>query len=228
MAKSKEKNKALKLRQRGESINDIAKKLKVSKSTVSLWCRNISLNPKQIKRLVEKQKIGSYSGRLKFLEKIRDKRIKEVAKLKKEGLKEVGKVNKRDIFIAGIAMYVSEGATSPSKEEVSFYNSDPKIILFILKWFKKICKISDDRFAIQIRINEIHKKRIKKVENYWSELTGIPLSQFTKTILIKVKNKKIYPNHNTYYGTVRVMVHRGVQLRRKINGWIEGLLKAPV
>jgi len=228
MAKFKEKNKALKLRRKGESINDIAKKLKVSKSIVSLWCRDISLSPRQIKRLVEKQKIGSYRGRLKFLERVRNKRIKEAARLRKEGLKEIGKLSRRDIFIAGIAMYLSEGTTFPSKEEVSFSNSDPKVILFILKWFEEICGISNDRFAIQIRINKIHKKRIKKVENYWSKLTGIPLSQFTKTILIKVKNKKIYPNHNIYYGTVRVMVHRGTQLRRKINGWIEGLLNLPV
>lgn len=48
MAKSKEKNKALKLRQQGESIKKIAKKLKIAKSTISLWCRDIELTPEQI------------------------------------------------------------------------------------------------------------------------------------------------------------------------------------
>lgn len=50
MAKSKEKNKALILRQNGESIKDIAKRLKISKSTVSLWCRDIKLTSEQIKK----------------------------------------------------------------------------------------------------------------------------------------------------------------------------------
>jgi len=228
MARLKEKNKALKLRQKGKSIKEIAKELNIAKSTVSVWCRNISLTSEQIKKLAAKQLSGSYKGRLKFLERIRNERIKETARLRKEGLKEISKINRRDLFIAGIAMYVSEGVTSSSKDEVSFSNSDPKIILFILRWFKEICKVDNSRFAIQIRINKIHKKRVKEVENYWSEVVGIPLTQFTKTILIETKSKKIYPNYNKHYGTVRVMVHRGTQLRRKVNGWIEGLLKLPV
>ena len=229
MANITKKFRAQKLRQKGWSISEIAGKLEMHKSgSISKWCRDIILTPEQIERLAKKQESGSYKGRMKFLERIRKTRIKETARLRKEGIKEVGKLKKRDLFIGGIAMYWSEGFTSPSGEEVSFCNSDPKMILFMLKWFKEICGVSDDRVAIQIRINKIHKNRIKEVENYWSKLTGIPLSQFTKTILIKTKSKKIYPNYNSHYGTIRITIHQGTQLRRKINGWIEGLMKLPV
>jgi len=67
-----------------------------------------------------------------------------------------------------------------------------------------------------------HRKRIKELENFWSNLMSIPLSQFTKTVLIKTRTKKIYSNNN-HYGTVRVTVRKGTQLRRRIIGWIEGL-----
>ena len=50
MARFKEKNKALLLRKKGESINDIAKKIKVSKSIVSRWCRDIKLTSEQIEK----------------------------------------------------------------------------------------------------------------------------------------------------------------------------------
>ena len=225
MARFKEKNKALLLRKKGESINDIAKKIKVSKSIVSRWCRDIKLTSEQIEKLHKKMMAGSYRGRMKFLEKIRKARKEETIKLKKEGLKEVGKLSKRDLFIGGIAMYWSEGTRSLNAEQTSFSNSDPKMILYILEWFREICGVSMDRFVLQIRINKIHKKRIKEIENYWSKLTKIPINQLTKTILINSIARKIYLKPNNHYGTVRISVRRGVKIRRKIIGWIDGLMK---
>jgi transcriptional regulator with XRE-family HTH domain len=228
MAKIQEKIKAQALRRRGQSINEIAQELNISKSTVSIWCRNISLTPGQIKRLVRKQTSKSYEGRLKGLEKIRQKRLQEVELLRKEGIKEIKKLNKREFLIAGVAIYWSEGYTAPVNYEVGFTNSDPKMILFMLEWFKKCCKVSDDRFSLRVGINEIHKDRIREVEKYWSQLTKIPLSQFNKISLKKTKIKKIYENHNEHYGTLRIKVRKGTRLRRKIDGWIEGLTRSKI
>lgn len=225
MANVLEKNKALNLRYKGKSINEIAKKLSLPKSTVGVWCRNIKLGEEQIKRLAKRQKSGSYKGRMKFLEKIRKDRLFQTKKLKQEGLDEIKYINKRDLFIAGIAMYLSEGATSENNEEVSFTNSDYRAVIFMKKWFNEICGVLNDRFIIRIRINKIHRNKISGAENYWSKTIGVPLSQFSKTILIKSKSKKIFPENNIYYGTIRLKVKRGTQLRRKINGWVEGLLK---
>ena len=228
MAKIQEKIKAQELRQKGWSINEIAQKLNTSKSTTSVWCRDISLTPIQIQRLVEKQTSKSYKGRLKGLEKIRQKRLQEVKFLRKEGIKEIKKLNKKEFLIAGIAIYWSEGYTAPVNYEVGFTNSDPKMVLFMLEWFKNCCKVSNDRFSLRVGINEIHKDRVKKVEKYWSQLTEIPLSQFNKVSLKKTKIKKIYKNHNEHYGTLRIKVRQGTRLRRKIDGWIEGLISSKI
>lgn len=225
MANILEKNKALILRRKGKSISEIAKKLSVPKSTIGVWCRNIKLGREQIKRLADRQISGSYKGRIKFLEKIRSERLLQTKKLRAEGLDEIKNISRRDLFIGGIAMYLSEGATSECSEEVSFTNSDFRTVLFMKKWFMNICGISTDRFVIQVRINEAHKDRIEVAEKYWSKTIGVPLNQFTKTILIKSKSRKIYPKDNVYYGTIRLKVRQGTQLRRKINGWVEGLLK---
>jgi len=219
------KNKALDLRRRGKSIAEISEVLSAPKSTIGAWCRNIKLGKKQIERLARRQESGSYKGRIKFLENVRSERLLQTKRLRLEGFNEVGNINKRDLFIAGIGMYLSEGSTSESNEEVSFTNSDGKVVLFIKRWFKEICGVLDDRFIIQVRINKSHRDRIEDAENYWSRLTAVPLNQFSKTVLIKSKSKKIYPEDNIYYGTVRLKVRQGTQLRRKINGWVEGLLK---
>jgi len=222
------KNKAIYLRKKGNSLNEISQKLNIPKSTVSIWCRHTLLNPRQIQRLVKKQKFGSYKGRMRFLKRIRVQKIEEVKRLKKKGLDEVGKLNKRDLFIAGVAMYWSEGYTYSGGEQVGFTNSDPKMILFILKWLEKICEIPKTNLALQVKINKIHKNRIREVERFWSNITKIHLGQFNKTVLIQSKVKKYYLNYCNHYGTLRITVHKGTSLRRKINGWIEGLTRGLV
>ncbi len=229
MVRIKKKLLAQELRREGYSISEIAKKLNMHKSgTISKWCRDIPLTLEQIERLTKKQQSGSYKGRMIAVEKLRKARMKEVKLMRKEGLKEIGKLSKRDLFISGVGIYWSEGETHSASDQLSFTNSDPKMVLLMLKWFKEICKVPEDKFSLQIRINKIHKSRVKETENYWSKLTGIPLSQFTKTVLIKTKSKKIYPNPDTYFGTLRILVHQGTRLRRKIHGWIEGLVKRTV
>ena len=217
------------LRRKGLSIGEIAVRLWMQNSgSISKWCRDIVLTPQQIERLTARQESGSYKGRIIATENLRKVRLKEAESMRREGLKEIGSINKRDLFIAGLGMYWSEGETYPGSDRLSFINSDPKMILFILKWFKEICKVPNDKFSLQVKINKIHKRRAEDIENFWSKLTGLPLAQFTKTILIKAKSRKIYPNPNEYFGTLRITVREGTKLRRKVNGWLEGLAKMPV
>ncbi|TSC74890.1 MAG: Uncharacterized protein G01um101430_707 [Parcubacteria group bacterium Gr01-1014_30] len=216
------------LRRSGWSIGEIAKELDMLKSgSISKWCRDIVLTPEQIERLSERQTSGSYKGRMVAAERLRADRLREVKLTREEGLKDIGKLSKRDLFIGGLGMYWSEGETYPGSDRLSFINSDPKMILFMFKWFKEICGVSDNKFSLQVKINEIHKNRAGEIESYWSKLINIPLTQFTKTILIKAKSKKIYPNPDEYFGTLRITVRQGTKLRRKLNGWLEGLANLP-
>lgn len=224
MVKFRDKFRVRQLRLKGQSIWEIAQKLDLAKSSVSYWCRDIQLTKKQIQRLAEKQLSGSYKGRLISVEKKRKKRLAEIEYFKIEGIKKIGKLNMREMLLTGLGIYWGEGDKSSSN--VALTSSSPKIILFMLKWFKKICEISKKDFTLRIGLNESHKHRTKKVEKFWSVLTKLPLNQFTKTTLIKTKNKKIYSNPNQYYGTLRISIRRSTCLRRKILGWIEGLITA--
>jgi len=219
MAKFKEKIKAQKLRHKGQSIKEIAKKLKVSKGTVSIWCRGIHLTKKQIARLDERQRRGGYKGRIKGARIQRERYLKKVEELKKEGAKEIKKLNKRDLLIAGIGLYWGEGNKTGSM--VRFHNSDPQTIRFMMKWFKEIYHIPTERFAMYININETHKNRLGEVKKYWSRVTGISLKQFRKPILIKAKNKKIYANFHEHFGTLTIRINKSSNLFYKIQGYID-------
>ena len=221
MAKFKERIKVRQLRLEGASINDIAQKLGLSKSTVSYWCKDIRLSPQQIEKLVQRQLSASYKGRLKAVEKKRFNRLQEIEQLKWSGRKEIGKLNKREFLMAGLGIYWGEGYKSLTTAAIT--SSDLKIILFMLKWFKETCQIPAKDLIFRVGLNASHKHRVQVVEKYWSEKTGIPLNQFTKTTLIKTITKKIYSHPDNYYGTLRVCVRRSSRLQRKILGWIEGL-----
>lgn len=226
MAKTKEKNKALKLRQKGKSIKDIAKRLKISKSTVSLWCRDVELTPEQIQRLHEKMVKSGYKGRMKGARIQYERRLKKINEWKKRGIERIGRLSNRDLLIVGIALYWGEGAKKT--RGVSFSNSDPEMIKFMIKFFRKVWKIDKSRFTAYIGINKIHKNRIEEVENYWSRITNIPREQFTKTSLIKAKNKKNYKNFPVHYGTLTIRIRKSAELYYQIIGLTEGLVKARV
>lgn len=222
MAKIFLKEKARVLRHNGESIGQIAIKLNVSKSSVSYWCRDISLSKTQINKIYNNAKEVSVRSLLIFSEKKRKERIKSTKLFSQLGEKDVGILSKRDLLIVGLGLYWGEGYKS-GNEEMAFTNSDPGMIKLLIRWLKEIYKIDKSSLICRISINQIHKSRENKLIEYWTNITGIPKHQFTKTSFIKAKIKKIYKNNNDYYGVLRVKVRNAVNLRRRVLGSISRL-----
>lgn len=67
-SKIKEQILARKLRSKGLSLKEISNKLNVSKSSVSMWVREVNLGEEQIKKIWERERIGGIKGRQKSLE----------------------------------------------------------------------------------------------------------------------------------------------------------------
>lgn len=224
MAKTLEKEQAIKLRKCGESISTIAKILKVSKGTVSYWCKDIPLTPIQKNKLIKKSK---HAGRAKLIQINEQKRVERLQKdsLEKQiGAEKVKNYNKRDLLFLGIGLYWGEGYKTPNTE-FGFTNSDPHMIQIYMKWLLETFNIKTKDLILRVSINEIHKKRSEDVENFWSRITQIPKSQFTKISLIQTKTKKQYANPEKHYGTLRIKVRRGKNLRNQILGIIEEISK---
>src|SRR3989338_4787727 len=99
--KYKEKILAVKLRNKGLSYRAILKKIKVSKSTLSIWLREIELTDEQKNKLLNKMEKVRYEiakrkvdMRKKITKEIIAKAEKETALLKKDPL-----------FFVGLALY---------------------------------------------------------------------------------------------------------------------------
>lgn len=224
MAKSLLRIKARKMRAKGESVKKIARKLNVSKSSASLWVRDIILSVEQLERLRKRRLKGGELGRLRSSLKQKEKRLRLIEESKRIGIKKMRNLTEREFLIAGIALYWAEG--TKKTRDVEFCNSDPKLIKFMIGWLKRNFGLKTGDLKCYVGINEIHRPREEIVKKYWSDVTGIPLEQFRKTSFKKVKNKKIYANFNEHYGTLAVNVVKPARFYYKILGLIEGLFEA--
>ncbi len=218
--------KARDLRKRGVSVKKIAKYLDISKSTVSLWVRDIILSVEQLEALRKSSLDGAERGRLKNSLLQKNKRIKMMEEFKKMGIEKIGYLTERELLIAGIAFYWGEGYKKGRR--LNFCNSDPAMLIFFLEWLKICFEVDPQDVKCRVGINEIHKKREQIVKEYWSKICGIPLNQFTATSFKKVQNKKVYDNFNNHYGTLSIEVRQPARFYGKIIGLIEGLSQANV
>ncbi len=221
MAKSLLRLEARKLRRKGVSVRKIAQFLSVPKSTTSLWVRDIILTVEQFETLQQVKLKGSELGRLKGAFKQKQERLKLMEGFANQGIKLLSNLTEREFLIAGIALYWGEGGKK--NRRIEFCNSDPRMIKFFIRWLQNCFSVKIEVLRGYIGINGIHLKRENVVKQYWSKLTGIPLSQFRKTYFKKAANKKVYENFNEHYGTLNVRVAKSAALYYKVMGLIEAL-----
>lgn len=123
---------------------------------------------------------------------------------------------------AGVALYWAEGSKAENTALI-FVNSDPNMILFMFKWFQKVGEVSIEDFKPQVFINAVHAYRIDDVLRFWSNLLDLPVSSFLKTYFSKAVQKKVYENHDRYYGILRLRIRKGTFLKYKIIALIDNL-----
>lgn len=215
MAKFKKRLMAIELRRNGLSIGVIAKKLHVSKASASVWCRNIKLTNSQKNSLIKN--LGAQINK--------QKKIDIVNHYDNIAIKDIGSLTSRDIIIASAALYWAEG--SKKENRFTFVNSDPNMVKFMFIFLTKILKINKNDIKLTIQINIIHKPRINKVLTFWLTLLQLPSSSLNKPYYVNTVLKKVYPNHDSYYGVLRLRVLKGSNIQYRVLGLI-GALKAGV
>lgn len=214
-----ERNKAVALRSTGMSIREIAKDLDVAKASVSVWVREIKLTNKQ------KQKITAKGVSVEVVERRRTTRLLRTEKRRdfvmQSAANMLGKLTKRDLWIAGTALYWGEGSKT-NKGAARVANSDPAVIALMMRYFRVVCGVSEAKF--RGHVHTFSHLNADRAEQYWSEVSGIPRSQFYKTYVkssVASKNKK----DSLPYGTFDIYVN-DTKLFLTIMGWIKKLSSA--
>ncbi len=176
---------ARELRRRGFTYSEISKTLGVDipKSTLSHWVSNVLLTPEQQQRITEKDREaatrgrvgGAWGGAAGFNREMKRRRI-EAAKAQAAPIIERLAGNKEALLLMASALYMGEG--TKADDQFSIANSDPRIIQAWLAILRSWFDIDERKFRCQLMLTEGMNENALKI--YWSEITGIPVSQFTK------------------------------------------------
>lgn len=219
--KLEQKKIAQKLRSQGFPYSEIRKKVSVSKSTISLWCRDVILTVDQLERIRKKSLEGAERGRIIGAKKQQASRIKRTQELFLQGRKQIGRMTKRDRFMAGVGLYLGDGVKGD--REVGFSNSNPKVIEFMIRWFREFCTIPEDKFRGHLWIHEgLNEMTARK---YWSKTTKIPLGQFNKSYIAKNKSRSRKIRKQLHKHGVFAIRASDSTVQRQILGWLGGILR---
>ena len=187
------------MRKEGASYSQIKEKLKVSKSSLSLWLHEMPLPEKRLRELRDWNVVRIE----RFRNTMRRKREGRWAEVRKRAAKDIRTLSKRELLIAGLFLYWGEG-TKTSVASTSISNTDPAMILFFVNW---LMALGVPKSRLRVHMHFYADMDIKSELHYWSKTLDLPLSSFTKPY-IKTSNRSnlSYPQKFTH-GTCNLMYH---------------------
>lgn len=183
------KDNVISLRSQGYSFTEIAENLHLPRGTVYSWAHTIVLDQDAQIRIAKLRQDGREKTKKWFRNKneIKQQEIKSEASA---ALSQV-KLTTPQIQLLTSLLFWAEG--SKSLANISFMNSDPVMISVFLKLLRTGFPLNESKFRVLLHLHEYHDE--PKMISYWSTITGIPTSQFTKTYLKPHTKKRKHPNY---------------------------------
>lgn len=168
--KVKEQEAARRLRAKGCTLNEIVRALGVSKSSASLWVRDVEFTPRL--------PLGNrnHGPRNRPPNALQRRKQEEIERSDEEGRRRLRQLSDDEFLVAGAALYAAEG--SKTDGGVAFANTDVRMIAFFCSWLRHFYKVDESRLRLKLYLHE--GLDLEAAEAFWSELTGVPISQFRK------------------------------------------------
>ena len=168
---------AIKMRKRGLSIVVIERKLKINKSTLSGWFKNIQLSPEKRARLED--------SKIKALQRARAKATKWHNEAKKErlifaekdakALLSIIDLKQKSILELALAMlYWGEGFKKNS--ETSMGNSDPVMLNLFIHILRVVYAVPTSQMRCELFLRADQDPVEMKL--YWSKALDLPIENF--------------------------------------------------
>jgi DNA-binding MarR family transcriptional regulator len=187
----------------GVPIKEIARRLGVAPSSVSLWVRDVELTAAQRQELLRRN--PAYNRQLSGTTiQAANRRRERIA------YQETGRSLARqgDSFhAAGCMLYRAEG--EKNRNALRFYNSDPEMVRFFVGFLKRYFDLSDDEIQIRCNLFADHVRRQHEIEQFWLDVAQLSERSLGRSSVNAYsrhsKRKRI---NRLPYGTVRVTVCR--------------------
>lgn len=201
--KAPERIEARRLRREGRAIKDIARRVGVSQSSVSVWVRDIELTLEQNRRLQE-------SNGLHFRQILAREALSERHRQRRRDAQMEGRRCARagDAFhAAGCMLYWAEG--SKNRNTVRITNSDPEVLRLFVRFLRRYFEITDENIRVTCNLFADHLETQKEVEQFWLDQLELSHSSLCKSVVnVYSKYSKKKRANRLPYGTCRVSVSR--------------------
>ncbi|MBP0459210.1 hypothetical protein [Streptomyces montanisoli] len=218
-AKDDLRDRARELRLKGLTYDQIQIELGCSKSSISLWVRDL---PKPERRDAKEQAKLASRKRWDHELAVRDEARQHTKQI---AAAEIGTMTDRDLFLTGVALYWAEGSKDKAysrRECAIFINSDPGVIRVYLAWLDLLC-VARERLRFRVAIHE--SADVPAAEQYWAALAGIEPSSLERVTLKKHNPKTTRKNvGESYRGCLVIRVLQSADLYRRIEGWWSGIV----
>ncbi|MEU5661287.1 hypothetical protein [Streptomyces longwoodensis] len=220
-AKDDLRARARELRLQGRTYDQIQLELGVSKSSISLWVRDL---PKPERRAPAEQARLASRKRWEHELAVRDERRQRTKAVARA---EIGGLSDRELFLVGVGLYWAEGGKDKPynrREAVQFVNSDPGMIRMFLAWLD-LLGVERERLRHRVMIHATGD--VSGAERYWADLVGVDVSALQRTTIKKHNPKTVRKNvGENYRGCLVICVLQGAELYRRIEGWWSGMVVA--
>lgn len=220
-AKDDLRQRARELRLQGWTYGEIQAELGCSKSSVSLWVRD--LPRPEPKCSPEEQRARMNAG----LARLRAAQEQNRTATKRAAAAAIGVLTKRELFIAGVALYWAEGAKDKPhrrSEVLQFINSDPNVIRLFLRWLD-LLEVPRSRLTLRVSIHETAD--VESAENFWADVVGVDVAAFSRATLKKHNPRTVRKNTgDAYRGCMVIYVRQSADLYRRMEGAWCGIVGA--
>ncbi len=218
MVRNQEKfEQALQLRTRGFTLEDIAKYVAVSKSTISKWLKNNAISAEITKQ--NKRRAGQENAkRLKLMSKTRTlERTLRYKEMELSAETEFKHYKRNPLFVAGLMTYASLGDITDERSirlTTARMMAHKTFISFTVEYLG----VPKPKIKLWLLLYTDHNEEtcMKK----WHKVTTLPYAQFHKNQVIKGK-----PKHKTLHHGVGNTVIGSKAVKKKLVRWIVLLTK---
>ncbi|MET9378375.1 hypothetical protein ABZX98_30300 [Streptomyces sp. NPDC002992] len=220
-AKDALRDRARELRLQGMTYDQIQLELGCSKSSISLWVRDLP-KPERTRTREEASAIARKGWAVTL-----QRREEERRRAKQAAASSIGDLSERELFLLGVALYWSEGTKDKPharRERVAFVNSDPDMVVMFIAWLD-LLGIDRARHTYHVMIHE--SADVASAEKYWCELIGADIKSFGKTTLKRHNPKTVRKNvGDEYRGCLVIHIRKSADLYRRIEGAWCGIVGA--
>ena len=159
-----ERERARELRAQSWTLKEIADALGVSKSSVSVWVRDVEF--------VAKPRNRGHSGHRPH--PLRVRKLEEIERCRAEADELFSWLTGRERDLFALGLYAGEGEKTDGR--VSMANTNPVYLRVFVTWLRELFAIDTSRLRVRLYLHD--GLDLEAANEFWSEVLDIPTTQF--------------------------------------------------